>query len=440
MLTKFLSFWCVIVVLITLVYGDEILTGDWQGTARTPDEETRFTLHISGTPDKLIASVSLPDIGVSRWPARELNLSGDQLSMSLPSDSGFQKISLQLIGDKMSGTWQDNASLEPSRLDLFHQQNASQFTEHRLHLDGDAGQIGVSYFLPPKSGGLSQPDNPVPAVVLLHGSGAVPRDGNRFTAEAFARQGIAAIFFDKRGVAETEGDFDQITFLQLADDAIVVARYFEQQAGIKAVGFWGHSQGGWIGPLAASRWDETAFVIMTAGPAVSPAREAEWAYIHPVKDLADSALFIPQLRAIVAAWHEGLRSENWDEFKRLSSNSADTEWYEKSGVDHLRNDLQNPFYESYRLYMDFDPTPLFAGLKKPLLAIYSPDDESIDSAESVLVLETFRQQGKDITIVQYPGYSHSMRKIADAGKTLRFPNYPAGYFEQQAQFIKRSSK
>jgi len=414
--------------------------GDWQGTARTFEEETRFALHISGKPGELTASVSLPDIGVSSWPARELELRGDQLSMSLPSDSGLQPISLKLIGDKMSGTWQDNASSEPSRLELFHQQNTRQFAEHRLKISGDAGQIGVSYFLPIESPGLTLPDNPVPAVVLLHGSGAVPRDSNRFIAEAFARQGIAAIFFDKRGIAETEGDFDQITFHQLADDAIVVARHFEQQAGIKAVGFWGHSQGGWIGPLAASLWDKTAFVIMIAGPAVSPAREAEWAYIYQVKDLEDSALFIPKLRAIVVAWHEGLRSENWDEFKRLSSGAADTEWYEKSGVDHLRNDIQNSFYESYRLYMDFDPAPLFAGLKKPLLAIFSPDDESIDSAESVMVLDTFRQQGKDITIVQYPGYSHSMRKISHEGKTLRFPNYPGDYFDQQAQFIKRASE
>ncbi len=438
MLSRFLALLGLLMISNGGTFADDELSGNWRGTARAIEETTGFVLHIGTSNEAPTASVSLPNIGVSRWPAHDIQINGDLLTMSLPSDSGPQEIRLRLEAGTLSGTWKDNALLEPSILTLSRDQYSPEFTEHRIHLQGTAGQIGVSYMLPDGGVGVAQGDSPVPAVVLLHGSGPIPRDANRFAAEAFVRRGIAAIFFDKRGVAETAGDFERLTFDQLAEDAISVALHFEQQSGIKSVGFWGHSQGGWIAPLAASRWNRSAFAIMSAGPAVSPAREAEWAYIYPVRNFPGIENVVPEIRALVRAFHDGLRTDHWDEFKRLSAAHADTDWYKSSGVHHLGSDVSTPFYESYRLYMDYDPVPTLAQLEKPLLAIFSPDDESIDSAESVEVLEAFLQNGNDITIVQYPGYNHSMRKIAEPGQELRFPNYPDGYFDQQADFIKKA--
>ena len=77
---------CVIVISGAVAHADEKLTGDWQGTAETSDEKTGFILHIGGTAGRLAASVSLPDIGVSKWPARDLEITGDRLTLNLPSD------------------------------------------------------------------------------------------------------------------------------------------------------------------------------------------------------------------------------------------------------------------------------------------------------------------------------------------------------------------
>jgi alpha-beta hydrolase superfamily lysophospholipase len=100
-----------------------------------------------------------------------------------------------------------------------------------------------------------------PAVVLFHGSGAQERD--LFTARWFAEQGIAALAFDKRGVGKSTGNFRTVPFMELCDDGLAAIDYLKSRKEIdaKRIGVWGLSQGGWLGPLAASRSPEVSFVI-----------------------------------------------------------------------------------------------------------------------------------------------------------------------------------
>ena len=122
------------------------------------------------------------------------------------------------------------------------------------------------------AGTLVLPEGPGahPAVVLFHGSGAQTR--NLFAARWFASQGLAALAYDKRGVGESTGDFRAIPFMELCDDGLAALRSLKSRKEIdaKQIGVWGLSQGGWLGPLAASRSAEVAFVIAVSGPGVSP--------------------------------------------------------------------------------------------------------------------------------------------------------------------------
>src|SRR5215831_11815101 len=112
-----------------------------------------------------------------------------------------------------------------------------------------------------------------PAVVLFHGSGPQRRD--LFTARWFAAQGVAALGYDKRGVGESQGDFKAVPFMELADDGLAAIGYLKSRKEIdaKQIGVWGLSQGGWLGPLAASRSADVAFVIAVSGPGVSPGEQ-----------------------------------------------------------------------------------------------------------------------------------------------------------------------
>lgn len=115
-----------------------------------------------------------------------------------------------------------------------------------------------------------------PGLVLVHGSGAGPREQYRAEAEAFARAGVATLTYDKRtvGYSQTER-----SYAQLADDAVAAADVPRTQDRIVPgeVGLLGISEGGWVAPLAASRAPNTAFLIVVGGNAMSPLRQQVWA-------------------------------------------------------------------------------------------------------------------------------------------------------------------
>jgi hypothetical protein len=94
-----------------------------------------------------------------------------------------------------------------------------------------------------------------PAVVLLQGSGGETRWGtNRFIADRFARAGIAALVYDKRGSGASTGDWKMSSYDDLANDAIAGIDLLASRPDIdaKRIGLHGHSEGGIIAPIAVS--------------------------------------------------------------------------------------------------------------------------------------------------------------------------------------------
>jgi pimeloyl-ACP methyl ester carboxylesterase len=405
------------------------LIGTWQGLASFKQEQTRLAVQFREDNGILEAKISLMDIGVSGWPATNVKATSDGVNITLPSDSGPQHLKLELAEDKIFGTWDENNYKTSAAVNLERSnQSILGSSEKKIMLEGKAGAIGASLFLPEGEG-------PFPAVVFLHGSGPQTRDTNRFAAERFAELGIASLIFDKRGVGESAGSFDGVSFYDLADDALTAANYLDSLAQISRVGFWGHSQGGWVAPLAATQWQQTAFVITSAGPAVSPTREGEWEFVYPMLRLENGNEFIPIIREIVSTWHQGVRTENWQKFNTLVSQHHESTWFKQAGLNNLSAKPNEIFLTSYKAFMDYQPLTTLKALKCPMLAIFADDDESIDSKESISIIKELVSSGLNVKLKVYSGYSHNMRKTSYEGTPLRFPNYPSDYFKVQSQFI-----
>lgn len=134
--------------------------------------------------------------------------------------------------------------------------------------------------LAPLSGTLVMPDTaePVPAVLIIAGSGPTDRNGNqppailadslRLLAEGLTGQGVASLRFDKRGIgasAAAAGPQEETTFGVFVEDAVAWARFLSAQPGIECVYLLGHSEGALIASLAAAQIDVCG-VISIAGP------------------------------------------------------------------------------------------------------------------------------------------------------------------------------
>lgn len=93
---------------------------------------------------------------------------------------------------------------------------------------------------------------------------------------------------------------------------------------------------------------------------------------------------------------------------------------------------------TYRAMMDYDPLPALNLLSAPLLAILSPQDESIDAMETADILRGLRDAGRNITVRIYDGYNHGMRRLGAHAEEIRWPSLPDNYYRDQAVFIERA--
>src|SRR5687768_4423479 len=126
------------------------------------------------------------------------------------------------------------------------------------------------------AGSLTRPTagHPLPAVVLVHGSGLTDRDvtyGQHkpflVLADALTRAGYAVLRYDKRGVGQSGGDFRAATTLDFAGDAAAAMRYLRTRSEIdsKLIALVGHSEGGTIAALLSVASDPPAASVSLNG-------------------------------------------------------------------------------------------------------------------------------------------------------------------------------
>ena len=152
---------------------------------------------------------------------------------------------------------------------------SSEYVEEKIEVhDDESGVVlGCTLTLPPG-------DGPFPGAALLTVAGPNDRDQTVFFHRGFAElahglatAGVASLRCDDRGVGTSTGDYFQASYDDLAAEALARHRELAARPEVDAdrVGFVGNSEGGAIGPLAASRATEPAFVVLLAGPGVSGA-------------------------------------------------------------------------------------------------------------------------------------------------------------------------
>jgi uncharacterized protein len=128
------------------------------------------------------------------------------------------------------------------------------------------------------SGTLTLPASrgPSPAVSFVTGSGRTTRAYLPDIQALLVHSGVAVLAYDKRGVGQSGGIYPgesptPETIDVLARDAAAGARFLARQPEIdrSRIGLAGHSQAGWIMPLAAVRTPAVHFLVSFSGPTVT---------------------------------------------------------------------------------------------------------------------------------------------------------------------------
>src|SRR5216683_4017173 len=254
-----------------------------QGALEGNGMRLRLQLHVSHDDQKqLVAALDSPDQGVSGLPAIKVSQKDAAFHFEIPVVSGVYDGTLNAAKSAINGSWTQNnleQKLDFQRsdqlLELLRPQNPVKpypYKEEEIAFPNGKAKISLAGTLT-----LPRGPGPFPAVILLSGSGPHDRDeslvGHRpflVLADHLTRKGIAVLRFDKRGIGKSTGDYTDATTADFASDAEAVLAYLKTRKEIdpKKIGLIGHSEGGMIAPMVATRSNDVAWIVLLAGPAL----------------------------------------------------------------------------------------------------------------------------------------------------------------------------
>jgi uncharacterized protein len=267
---------------------------------------------------------------------------------------------------------------------------------------------------------LPKGEGPFPAVVLISGTGHNTRDedvwGHKVflvLADAFTREGLAVLRYDKRGVGGSSGNFEAATTADFTSDAEAAVTWLKTQSQIDArrIGVLGHSEGGIIAPAVAAADKSVAFVIMIAGPSIrgdklfvlQSAMTAK-AYGAPDDYIAKRKIFDQELyNAILSAPSEAIAFER---AKSLVAQGVADKIVDANEADTLPKDDTTPWE---RYFLAYDPTPTLARLTVPVLVLNGALDVQVPAKEDLAAAREALKKNSDATVIELPGMNHLLQ-------------------------------
>ena len=219
--------------------------------------------------------------------------------------------------------------------------------------------------------------SPLPAMVVVHGSGPLARRHLVGDVRRLVKEGFAVLAYDKRGVGASGGEYPrgwgagaEATLRLLAADAAAAFSRVREEPEIERarVGFFGASQAGWIIPLASESVEPKPWChVILSGAAVSTGVEQYYS------DLTGDG-------------HRPPRVTDREEIVRLVSTFDGAPGY--------------------------DPLPTLTATRVPTLWLLGDRDQSVPAFATAEVLKALPPDAAAWhTVIRFPDADHSLRDV-----------------------------
>jgi len=281
--------------------------------------------------------------------------------------------------------------------------------------------------------------NHLPALVVMHGAEAPTRDYAmyRHLAQDLPALGFAVLVFDRRGSGASTGSLDGTGYEMLADDGIAGLRAIQHNPRVNArkIGFWGHSQGGWLAVLAASRCHEAAFAISVSAPMVTPSEQMKFAVSNTLKLHGQQDAVIPAAEAR-DRWEGFLRGTNSRELAVAALTAVEhLSWFSSTFMPSAEDLVTDPLQSTWRKQMDLDPVVAFKQVKAPMLFLYGGADPwvPVDASRKKLNELALTHPGIEVHVIDGADHamefnSHEMMNVDKPAILAAHPEAPRYFF------------
>lgn len=267
-------------------------------------------------------------------------------------------------------------------------------------------------------GTLTRPnvESKCPAVVLIHGSGPHTRDEIigphkpfQLLADYLSRRGIAVLRYDKRGIAYSDGDYATSTLYDLAADAEAAFKFMRTRLDIdgERIGLLGHSEGGLIAPIVATRNPELAFLVFLAAPALRPEDllKSQLVTYDKVRGLDDRHIrhnlrLAQKAYAIVKAEPNNLIAA-----QRITD-LRKGHFYEEIHRPYMDMRIEELTSNGFRCFVNHDPRTVLQKVTCPVLALNGDKDMQVFADENLSSIKSCLSRNPNAIAIKLTGLNH----------------------------------
>jgi uncharacterized protein len=469
---KFLTKAIFISLLCINIYGQNKIAGYWDGRIQMINIDLPFQLQINESFKTYKAFLSIPQQGLKDYQLQVFTYNKGKVHFELPGQAGTAQFDGKLKGDSIKGTIlqagikgtfslgkttakEVNTNVEEkSKEPLPYSEEEVAFKSGRILL----------------SGTLTRPqgEGPFAAVILLTGSGPQDRDENIYGFKVFekiadylTRKGFAVLRYDDRGVGGSTGNTMQSTTEEFADDALATVEFLKKQSkiNVKKIGFLGHSEGGIVAPLAASRSNDVAFMVLMSGFGVNGGELLleQQKLLLKSSDVPDSIItenlelqkkinetltagkdinvIEKDIRAFTEKDYAGLSKE-------IKASIKDKKAYIDSNVRAQMLTFNNSWF---RFFIKYDPIPVLEKTTLPVLMTFGELDLQVPAAQNKSKMEEAltKAGNKNFKSVVFPKASHLYQE-AKTGSPSEYSELPKefvpGFLETISDWITQTIK
>jgi len=261
---------------------------------------------------------------------------------------------------------------------------------------------------------LNIPENieatkPIPLIVFVHGDGETNADSFEYYSymwNLFAKNGIATLSWDKKGVEGSSGNWLEQTMLNRAEEIVsaIDAIKLKNEYSFSSIGLIGFSQAGWVLPKVSLISEYPDYVISVSS-AINWKRQSN---------------YLTRKRL------ERLGKNDYEIDKAIEENEKSFILFEKTYEDYISHTEKNckelehndcsvmslDRFNFIRKNINSDNTKDIGNIQYPIFGLFGEDDVNVNSRESYNVFKKIFSKTNPLNyhLKMYPNATHSLLK------------------------------
>ena len=432
MQSKIIFIVIVLVLGISASYAEDRVAGHWEGHIEIPGQPIAVKVNLAIDESDWRGTIDIPAQGAKGLPLSEIHVveegEGMRVTFSIRGVPGNPTFDGTLQGGVINGTFSQGGVTFGFRLSreivsdpVRPQEPKPPFPYQIEEVAFQNGDINLAGTLT-----VPQGDGPFPAVLLISGSGLQDRDETVFghkpfwvLADHLSRTGIAVLRVDDPGIGKSAPHPEPPTTADFATDVEAGVTFLKRDDRIGTVGLIGHSEGGIIAAIVASRRDDIGFVVLMAGPGVPGAElllkqnERIFDGMGIVGERKETLLTLLDrlFTTLTSDMTEDEMRQQVDEIvrKQFEINGIPPAQQDETQVQAAVEQVLNPWM---RYFLAFDPRPALEAIRVPVLALNGELDVQVDAEQNLTAIDAALEKGDNhnVTVHRLPKHNHLFQR------------------------------